>query len=126
MLQTSELHPHPAAELPVIDVGAAGDRMREQASWRVHGHAAATLVREDDLRIVLLELRRGAHLQEHRTTARVSVHVLRGRVHLTAGERRVTLAAGQLVVLDHDVAHDVDAEVDSSLLVTIAWRSEAS
>jgi quercetin dioxygenase-like cupin family protein len=126
MLQIAELHPHPASELPVVDVGVAGDRMRELAPWRVHGHAAATLVREDDLRIVLLELRRGARLQEHKTTARVSVHVLRGRVRLSAGERRVTLTAGQLVVLDPDIAHDVEADVDSALLVTLAWRSGAS
>ncbi len=122
MLQISELHPHPASALPVLDLDAAGDRLRAQAPWCVHGHAAATLVRERDLRVVLIELRAGAHMPEHRTVAQVSIHALRGRVRLIVADRTVTLVAGQVLILDGNVAHDVHAAVDSALLLTIAWR----
>lgn len=126
MLQVQELHPQPARTLPVLDLDLAGDRLREEAPWRLHGYAAATLVRERDLRVVLIELRAGAHMPEHRTVARVTIHALRGRVRLLLADRAVTLVAGQVLVLDGNVAHDVHADVDSALLLTIAWRGAAA
>ncbi len=126
MLQTSDLHPRTPGALSVLDLDAAGARLREQAPWRVHGHAAATLVREPDLRVVLVELRAGARMQEHRTIARVSIQALRGRVHLRVGDHTVNLVAGQLLFLDGNVAHDVQADADSALLVTLAWHADAA
>jgi len=104
------------------DLEALGAPLREQPSWQLHGHGAVTLLRAPDLRIVLLELRAGGRLQKHRTVARVSIHALRGRVRIDLGGHTVALAAGQLVTLERNVAHDVIAEEDSSVLVTISWH----
>lgn len=126
MLQIAELHPRPASPLAVLDLDGASSRLRESASWRLHGHAAATLVRERELRVVLIELRAGARMAAHRTTAPVSIHALRGRVHLIVADRTITLAAGQVLILDSNVAHDVHADVDSAVLVTLAWARTPS
>lgn len=122
MLATTDLPPPPVAAQPILDLDVAGARLRAQPAYRQAGHAAATLVRERDLRVVLIELGAGGCLPVHHTVARVSIQAVRGRVRLQVGGATVTLAAGQLLVLDGGVAHDVTADRDSALLLTIAWH----
>jgi hypothetical protein len=41
-------------------------------------------------------------------------------------DRKVTVSAGHLLVLDCGVLHDVEALEESALLLTISWRREKS
>jgi mannose-6-phosphate isomerase-like protein (cupin superfamily) len=41
-------------------------------------------------------------------------------------DRKVNVSAGQLLVLDCGVLHDVEALEKSALLLTISWRREKS
>jgi len=103
------------------DLAKASDQLRALLPWRTHGQGAVTLVRQPELRVVLLELRAGVRLLEHRTVARVTVHPLRGRIRLGVREQAIDVPAGQLLVLGPDVAHDVEAIEDSTILLTLAW-----
>jgi quercetin dioxygenase-like cupin family protein len=125
-MQTPETHARSSVgEIPVHDLGAAGARLRTQAPWPSSGHSAVSLVHTPDLRIVLLELRAGAHVPEHRSVAPVSMHTIRGRVRLEIADRTVTLTADQLLTIDPDVPHAIHAEEDSALLLTIPWKPDA-
>jgi quercetin dioxygenase-like cupin family protein len=64
-------------------------------------------------------LRKGAALSPHQVDGIVSLHVLRGRLRVSA-EGVMDLASGGLLVLDKEVAHTAEALSDSSLLVTVA------
>ncbi|MCA9675819.1 MAG: hypothetical protein H6708_33635 [Kofleriaceae bacterium] len=114
-----------AAALSIHDLDQASARLRAQTPWQRHGQSAVTLIKEPDLRVVLLELRAGARVVEHHTAARVTIHLLRGRVRMHVGDRTLPLVAGQLVMLAADVAHDVGADDDSTVLVTLAWSPAA-
>lgn len=106
------------------DLGALADQLRHGLQFRAHGHQAVTVVHRADLRVVLLAMRAGAHVREHQVPAESSVQTLRGKVGVHVGDRCVIVAAGQLLALDRDVPHDVEAVEDSVILVTIAWSPE--
>lgn len=107
-------------ELATID-----RELREEDAYEREGHTARTLVREPDLRIVLLVLEAGARVPEHRAQATASIHVVSGQVRLRLPDRLVDLTAGQLLVLEEGLTHDVEAVVESAVLLTLAWKAES-
>ena len=65
-------------------------------------------------------------MHEHKTAARISVQTLTGHIRLRLPDRTVELPAGQLLVLDQCVPHDVEAEEDSAFLLTLSWHGQQS
>jgi quercetin dioxygenase-like cupin family protein len=78
-------------------------------------------VKEPDFRIVLIALRAGARLDEHRAAGRIIIQTLAGHVQLQTSGAIVELPVGRLVSLERDVPHTVEAVAESALLITIAW-----
>ena len=114
-------HAPPMAEpLMEFDLPAEIDRLRAETTWST-GQNAKTLVKYDDLRVVLTVLRAKARMPEHKTEGRISVHVLSGHLRLKAGGRTFSLRPGSLLTLDHGVPHGVEALEESAFLLTIAW-----
>ena len=99
---------------------------KEDAWLQETGPSSKTLVKHSDLRIVLLAMRKKMSMHEHRTAARISVQTLAGHIRLRLPDRTVELPAGQLLVLDQCVPHDVEAEEDSAFLLTLSWHGQES
>jgi quercetin dioxygenase-like cupin family protein len=99
---------------------------KEDAWLQGTGPSSKTLVKHSDLRIVLLALKKNMTMHEHRTAARISVQTLTGHIRLRLPDRIVELPAGQLLVLDQCVPHDVEAEEDSAFLLTLSWHGRSS
>jgi quercetin dioxygenase-like cupin family protein len=99
---------------------------KEDAWLQGTGPSSKTLVKHSDLRIVLLAMRKKMSMHEHRTAARISVQTLAGHIRLRLPDRTVELPAGQLLVLDQCVPHDVEAEEDSAFLLTLSWHGQES
>lgn len=85
------------------------------------GQNARTLVKFDDLRIVLITLKSGARMPDHHSKGSVSIHVVHGHIVVGADGRTFDLHAGRLLALAPGVPHDVAAAQDSVFLLTIAW-----
>lgn len=89
------------------------------------GRASAVLVKEPDLRVVLMVVKGGAHVPEHKASGRLAVQTVQGHVRLEvareAGRESVDMPAGRVLVLEPGVPHDVEALEDSAFLLTIAW-----
>lgn len=105
----------------MFDLSAIDSELRAADAYAREGHTARTLLRADDLRIVAIVMKAGARMGEHHANATAAVHGLRGhvRLHLPDGTRDVR--AGQLLVLDRGIQHDVEAVINSALLLTLAW-----
>ena len=99
---------------------------KEDAWLQGTGPSSKTLVKHSDLRIVLLAMRKDMSMHEHKTAARISVQTLTGHIRLRLPDRTVELPAGQLLVLDQCVPHDVEAEEDSAFLLTLSWHGRSS
>ena len=106
----------------ITDLAAVDSELRkEDAYWR-DGHTARTLVRKPDLRIVLIVMRAGARIAEHRADETAAVHALSGHVRLRLPDKVVDLAAGALLVIERALKHDVEAVAESAFLLTLGWR----
>lgn len=90
------------------------------------GHTARTLVRGDDLRIVLISLTQGARIHEHQASGTTSIQVVRGQVRIGLADRTEALVPGQVLVLAPELRHSVEADEDSALLLNIAWHGSSS
>ena len=101
-------------------------RLREEAPWRAHGSNAVTLVKHPDLRIVLMALKPGVRIQEHKAAGRISIQTLSGSLRLHLPDEIVDLPTGHLLTLDCGVPHDIEALDESDLLLTIAWHEAAA
>jgi quercetin dioxygenase-like cupin family protein len=110
-----------AGPVLAFDLAAQAAQLRYEHGYREGERNAITLVHEPDFRIVMIGLRPGARIQEHRTAGRLSIQTLAGRLRLRLPEQTVELPAGHLLALEPGVTHDVEALEDSTLLLTVAW-----
>jgi quercetin dioxygenase-like cupin family protein len=109
----------------MFDLAAELEQLRAEAIWRQGVRNAKTLVKEPDLRVVVILLRQGARMEEHRAPGRITIHTLSGRLRLQLFDQASDLEAGQILMLDADIPHDVEAIEESAFLLTIAWPAKA-
>lgn len=104
-----------------FDLQAELHRLRaEDHPWQA-GRNAKILVKYPDFRILLIALRPGAHMAEHKTIGSVSVQTVSGHVLVRAKGKVFDLPEGQLLSLEREMLHDVEALTESAIIVTIAW-----
>jgi quercetin dioxygenase-like cupin family protein len=116
-----------AEPLLQIDLERELQQLRQEDSWqRETGRSSKTLAKYPDFRIVLILMKGGTRMRQHRAEGRVSIQQLKGQVCIHLDHRKVDMPAGRLLVLDCGVLHDVEALEESALLLTISWRREKS
>jgi quercetin dioxygenase-like cupin family protein len=91
----------------------------------VSGRRSEILVKTDDLRVLLVTMRDGATLAEHRAPGTITIHVIQGEMAVDADGATYDLRAGSLVSLAAGVRHSVRARSDGAFLLTIAWSRRA-
>jgi quercetin dioxygenase-like cupin family protein len=111
--------PIAAEQLTAQDLGAIASQIRLEAPYQRGGHGAHTVLREDDLRVVVLALKAGAVIPEHQAQATGSLQVIAGRVRLLFAARGVELSTGQLIAIEHGARHSVEALEESALVLTL-------
>jgi quercetin dioxygenase-like cupin family protein len=109
-----------AAPFLEFDLMADVARLQHEPTWDT-GRNARTLVKFDDFRVVLTTLKANQRMPEHKTEARISLHILAGHLRVTAEGRTFDLRPGSLLALDCGTTHDIEARQDSSFLLTMAW-----
>ncbi|HEX4920760.1 MAG TPA: hypothetical protein VFV92_08475 [Candidatus Bathyarchaeia archaeon] len=116
-----------AEPLLQIDLEQELQQLRREDSWhRETGRSSKTLAKYPDFRIVLILMKGGTRMRQHRAEGRVSIQLLEGQICIHLADRKVNMSAGHLLVLDCGVLHDVETLEESALLLTISWRREKS
>ncbi len=116
-----------AEPLLQIDLDRELQQLRREDSWqRETGRSSKTLAKYPDFRIVLILMKSGTRMRQHKAEGRISIQQLKGQVCIHLADRKVIVSAGHLLVLDCGVLHDVEALEESALLLTISWRREKS
>jgi quercetin dioxygenase-like cupin family protein len=118
-----EKHPLTGTAL-TFDLAAEAEALKDEPTWQQSGHNAKTLIKHSDVRVVLIALRKGARMQEHKTDQCVTLHALSGRLRLRLPTETLELPTGALMALDHTVVHDVEALEESVLLLTLGWSKQ--
>ena len=104
-----------------FDIATEAEALKKEPPWLSHGHNAKTLIKHPDVRVVLIALKAGRRMPEHKTDQCVTIHALAGRLRLHLPSDTIDLAAGALLALEHTVLHDVEALDESLFLLTLGW-----
>jgi quercetin dioxygenase-like cupin family protein len=117
--------PHPLTGTALtFDLAGEAEALKREPTWEQSGHNAKTLIKHADVRVVLIALRKGARMQEHKTDQCVTLHALAGHLRVHVPGNAVDLPMGALMALDHTVVHDVEALEESVLLLTLGWSKQ--
>jgi quercetin dioxygenase-like cupin family protein len=92
-------------------------RLTAKPEWSSVDRLAANLVKNGALNILLMVLKKGARLAEHRTKGPVAVYVVSGSIGFSAANQTSEVSSGSIIALDHEVVHALKALADSVLLL---------
>jgi quercetin dioxygenase-like cupin family protein len=112
----------------MLSFNLAGEakQLLEEEVWQHTGRNAKTLIKEADLRVVLVALRRGMSMDAHQTAGPVLIQAISGRLRVNLPDQHINLAPSQCVALEAKVQHSVTAGEDSIFLLTIAWPGHSA
>jgi len=104
-----------------LSLEAMARELLERARSGSGGRAAETVVggHEKVLRQTVIALAAGSALGDHENPGEATVHVLTGRVRLTAGDNAWDGRSGDLLLVP-DATHRLTAQDDSVVLLTVA------
>jgi quercetin dioxygenase-like cupin family protein len=119
----ARLRDHPVArgigDSQTLDLAAALEQLRAEAHPAVHGHRQVTLFHQPPVTLVLFAFDAEAQLPNHSAQGMVCIQVIDGAIAVQAAGADHILEAGQILVLNPDVAHTVRAARPSAMLLTV-------
>lgn len=110
-----------------LDLEAEADRLLLRlVNHELEGHEleGKNIARESGVSLVMMAMESGDALKEHSTPGTTSVQVIRGHVTLEAEGQSVSLRPGGLLLFQPGVRHDIRAEEQSAVLLTITGGDE--
>jgi len=126
--QQERLRPAPierfAGQSHVFDLNRVLGELRAEAHAAESGHRQVTIFHRVPVAKVLFAFDAGGALPKHSTHGLVTIHVLEGRFMVQADGNDHELHAGQILILNPDVPHDVRASEASAMLLTVHMESE--
>lgn len=109
-------YPQPAAT-HYLDLDVEADRLVRELPGR--RRQTKNLARESGVSVLLMAMEAGDALQEHSADGVVTVQGLRGYAVLSVSEESFELRPGRVMVFQPGVRHDIRAEEQSVVLLTI-------
>jgi quercetin dioxygenase-like cupin family protein len=104
-----------------IDLNSDMDwRHLDPSSKEDAGHNTKMLVKYPEFRIVLITMRALSRWDDHKTSARIFINVLRGHIQFHTPNGMFDVRPGQLLALDPGIVHSVDAPEESAFLLTLS------
>lgn len=94
-------------------------KLLREPSWLNGDRNAITLQKNNKLRVVLISLRKGAALLEHKVEGPITLFLLSGNINFIVGENKANIEANGLIALERAIPHDVEALEDSTFVLTI-------
>ncbi len=105
-----------------FSINSETDKLKSETAWINGDRNAVTLQKNSNLRVVLISLRKGATLHEHKVEGPITLFVLSGKMNFIAGEEKVVTETNGLIVLEKATPHDVEALEDTTFILTIIQK----
>lgn len=93
--------------------------LRAEPHEAQNGHRQITILHRPPVAHVLFSFDEGGRLDRHSTPGLVTIHALEGHLLVSVEGDEHSLTAGNLLILDSNVPHDVHAQTESAMLLTI-------
>jgi quercetin dioxygenase-like cupin family protein len=118
------VHPEDRLASPAqfVELTAAAAALRAEPHAAVAGHRQVTVARHGQVTVILFAFEPNGLLKEHQAEGEVLLHVLRGRLQVTAADAAQTMGPGTLLVLAPGVPHSVHALEAADMLLTVHRR----
>ncbi len=107
-----------------FDLAEALKKLRAEAHPVRDGHRQVTSFHRAPVTKVLFAFDAGGAMPRHSAHGLVTIHVLDGRLMVQADGQDHELNAGQILVLNPDVFHDVRATEASTMLLTVHLQND--
>jgi quercetin dioxygenase-like cupin family protein len=111
-------------DLNQVDLNQEIARLQAEASSEESGRKSKMLVKHPEFRIVLVTMRAASRWEDHKTNARIGLHVLRGDIRFHTANGTFELRPGQLLTLAPSIVHSVDALEESAFLLTLSFANQ--
>lgn len=115
-----------SGELHFFQLFRLGEDLRSEKEYERNGVSAVTLARDSHMTVLLVALREGAVMREHKAPSAGTAVFLTGRGRFVVGTgaeaERTPMRPGTVAAFSADVSHAVEGEEDSLYLVTIGGR----
>ncbi len=85
------------------------------------GKRSMSLIKTDQLRVVLIRMTTGGEMHEHFAPGQITIHPVGGRFDVTVVARRESIGTDSILTIDAGVRHAVMCREDGAFLLTIAW-----
>jgi quercetin dioxygenase-like cupin family protein len=83
------------------------------------GARSTALMKTDSLEVIRMVIHEGKKIPEHTAPGDITVHCIEGHIVFTVGEHARDMKSGDLLFLEANEPHSLEAVVDSSILLTI-------
>jgi quercetin dioxygenase-like cupin family protein len=103
----------------VFDTDREGRMLKAEPEWIAGERNGITLAKYPHLRTVLIALKKGTRLREHRVEGPMALYLLTGKLAITVNTNEYLVRNGGLFTLRKTIPHDVRAVDDSTFLMTI-------
>ncbi|MEO6908754.1 MAG: cupin domain-containing protein [Abditibacteriaceae bacterium] len=113
-----------AGQSHFFDLNRALSELRAEAFPAENGHRQKTIFHRVPVAKVLFAFDAGGALLKHSAHGLVTIHALEGRLIVQADEHDYELTAGQILILNPDVLHNVRASEASAMLLTVHMENE--
>lgn len=121
--QDERLRSHPSTRFlgsaVAFNLPALAETLRQEPHPATNGHRQGTLVHRGPLRLLVFTFEPGGKLPEHQAPGHVIIQCLRGDLSITAGEGHHRLRGGEVLLLEPNVPHAVEALAESEMLLTV-------
>lgn len=107
-------------DLNQVDLNQEIAQLQAEAASEESGRKSKMLVKYPEFRIVLITMRAGSRWEDHKTDARICLHILRGDIRFRSANGTLDLRPGQLLTLAPGIVHSVDAVEESVFLLTLS------
>lgn len=97
-------------------------QLKSETTWADSDRNSLTIFKSDTMRIVLMGLHNKAVLAPHKANGVISVQVLEGKINFTANEQTHLIEKGNMIALQENQVHHVEALEESFFLLTLAMN----
>ena len=117
--QSRSERPTPVVPLVHARIEELIEGLKQEPTWRSSDRNAITLTKEPHLRVVLIAMKKGARLHEHRASGPLTIQAASGSLRLSAADQILELKPGEVAILESAIEHEVEALEESALLLTL-------
>ncbi len=104
----------------IFELGPQIDELRNDDSYRRSGRLGRTLTKSGRLRLTLVVLNAGVEVGMHQAESPMTIQLLEGALTFKVGGEDHRLRAGEILFFGPGDAHDIRAEEESALLLTLS------